>query len=55
MPHKKLDCEKQPVTLTNQFKLLTKICAHVSLQTFDIFFELIVYVFDTNTEKQNHK
>ena len=55
MPYKKLVCEKQPVTLTNKFSLLTKICAHVSLQVFNIFFELLVHVFDISTEKQDYE
>ena len=38
LSYKKLVCEKQPVTLTNRFNLLTKICAHVSWQIFNVFF-----------------
>ena len=47
MHYKKLVSEKQPVTLTNKFSLLTKI--------FFIYFELLVHVFDKSTEKQDYK
>ena len=55
MPYKKLVSKKQPVTLTNKFSLLTKNCAHVSLQIFNIFFELLIHVFDISREKQNYE